>query len=804
MSTPVQRVVAALSDFGLQPRRSGEGWVSKCPAHDDASPSLSIAEGDHHRALVHCHAGCCIEAVVGSLGMRVADLFEGAPVIGPIYPGRPRTTPSASTQPRAHAAPRHSVDVDTRKSAVYATVADAVRVLGHRRGDPAGAWSYQDAEGRVVGHVLRWNLPTGKTFLPLRHAEGGWTVGAMPSPRPLYRLVELRRAPLGQTVYVCEGEKAADAASALGLLATSSAGGARAAHHTDWSPLAGRPVVIVPDHDEAGERYANDVMRAAVSVGAASVRVARLTGIWAELPMGGDIADCLETGRWSREALRLEVETLAARSDQPNAAQPCSERHTVLPFPVGILPPVVCRFVACAARTIGCDPSQVAAPLLTAMAAAIGNTHRIELKAGWTEPPVLWMAIVGESGTHKTPAFKAALGPLKAAEAREQKAYAARCAAWEEEQSLNPKNGSRRPVAKRHVVGDTTVEALAPILSANPRGILVGRDELAGWMTSFDRYAKSGRTSADSPQWLSMHSGEALSVDRKTGPMPTIFVPSACVWIVGGIQPGILAKVMVQEHKDSGLLARMLFVMPPRRPRRWSDAEMDPAVEATLRALFGRLLALTAATDENGDPRPHILRLTQDARAAWATFYNSHAREQEQLADDEAAAWSKLEGYAARFALIIHLLRRETNDPALEGSDIVDRNSVDAGVALAAWFGSETRRVYATLSETSAQKSTRRLLELIERHGGSTSARELVQRCRAYKDVAQAELALRALADQGHGTWAAAKRSGPGGPPAPRFTLHPSGKDAQPDSRPAADRPGLETGPTRTDGNVAA
>ncbi|WP_395707959.1 toprim domain-containing protein [Reyranella sp.] len=39
-------------------RKSGNGFLLKCIAHDDSSPSLSIADGDDGRLLVRCHAGC--------------------------------------------------------------------------------------------------------------------------------------------------------------------------------------------------------------------------------------------------------------------------------------------------------------------------------------------------------------------------------------------------------------------------------------------------------------------------------------------------------------------------------------------------------------------------------------------------------------------------------------------------------------------------------------------------------------------------------------------------------------------------
>lgn len=56
-------------------RKSGRGYTARCPAHEDRSASLSIAEGNDGRALVKCFAGCEVLAVVRALGLEVADLF---------------------------------------------------------------------------------------------------------------------------------------------------------------------------------------------------------------------------------------------------------------------------------------------------------------------------------------------------------------------------------------------------------------------------------------------------------------------------------------------------------------------------------------------------------------------------------------------------------------------------------------------------------------------------------------------------------------------------------------------------------
>jgi hypothetical protein len=56
-------------------RRCGEGWIARCPAHQDRNPSLSIRKSNG-KILLHCFAGCTVDAVCAALGIAVRDLFE--------------------------------------------------------------------------------------------------------------------------------------------------------------------------------------------------------------------------------------------------------------------------------------------------------------------------------------------------------------------------------------------------------------------------------------------------------------------------------------------------------------------------------------------------------------------------------------------------------------------------------------------------------------------------------------------------------------------------------------------------------
>lgn len=57
------------------PRRSGAGYVARCPAHDDRAPSLSISAADDGRILLHCWAGCETVDVLAALGLTWHDLY---------------------------------------------------------------------------------------------------------------------------------------------------------------------------------------------------------------------------------------------------------------------------------------------------------------------------------------------------------------------------------------------------------------------------------------------------------------------------------------------------------------------------------------------------------------------------------------------------------------------------------------------------------------------------------------------------------------------------------------------------------
>ncbi|MEE8169541.1 MAG: YfjI family protein, partial [Phycisphaerae bacterium] len=377
--------------------------------------------------------------------------------------------------------------------------------------------------------------------------------------------------------------------------------------------------------------------------------------------------------------------------------------------------------------------------LLSCLAAAIGTSRIIRLKRGWTEPSVIWSGIVGPSGTLKSPALAVAVHPIEemqrvALEARadamelyEQSklAHDVDVSDWKKsgrKNNLPPPTAPDRPICARFVVSDITTEALAMRLNDQPRGVLLKCDELGRWLSSFGAY-KAGR-GGDDGHFLEMHRAGTLLVDRKTGDQTTIYVPRAAVSICGGIQPATLREDLGRKHFENGLAARLLFCMPPRRRKRWTEAEIPDELTEILSRLYQRLYSLRPNTDGDGNEYPVATDLTADGKAAWVAFYDEHAAEQDAASGDVLATLSKLEGAAARFALIFHFVRLAAQDKTLSNPDAIDAVSVQAGVALARWFAQEMRRVYAILNESEADREQRHALELLQQRGDLT-ARDL-------------------------------------------------------------------------------
>lgn len=297
---PIDRTLAAFADCDIQ--SAGERrWKCRCPAHDDRSPSLSISVGDGGTVLVKCFVGCATKDVLAAVGMEMKELFVQ------------QAEQTARSKPSTQAPPKKG----------YQSGQEALADYGH--GQPTRTFRYTDRAGNVVAAIGRWDpgfrAGERKTFRPVaKCSDGLWRKQDPASKWPLYRLAKLDVG----IVAVFEGEGKTDTAAELGIIGVTSAHGAQSAAKTDWSPLAGRDVIVFPDAGKPGERYAADVCRILLALPTpARVRIVRLPG----LADGDDIVEFLASRRANGKTdgdILVEIDQLAQaapyETDRPESS----------------------------------------------------------------------------------------------------------------------------------------------------------------------------------------------------------------------------------------------------------------------------------------------------------------------------------------------------------------------------------------------------------------------------------------------------------------------------------------------------
>lgn len=502
-----------------------------------------------------------------------------------------------------------------------------------------------------------------------------------------------------------------------------------------------------------------------------------------------------DTGRqWRPNSAQRNDKTIAKHSENEVSSlgdKTPREFYAWKPFPLSAIPTPICDYIDAKANAIDVDPSQIALPMLVALGAAIGNTRRLRVTTDWFVPPILWGAVVCESGSAKTPSQNAALKFTTDRQSKSWRSYQEEQKEWETldayyQKSLNtwkrkqntsddPPEKPEKPILQQYRVCDSTIEALVKSLEENPRGILLARDELNAWFQSHDRYASKG--SADQAQYLEMYNAGTVQIDRKTS--GRLFVTNAAVSVIGTIQPGILRRALGGEQRESGLQARFLFAYPERRIRQMTDTSTPQAIEDDVATVFDRLWDLEFTTDEDGNSKPIIVKLSPAAYEMFRENTHRYRIEAHTAVSDLHAALSKLEETVARIALIIHIVCTVSRgfNPLHDSGDVTE-SSMQAAIDIVDWFKHETKRVYSMLrptedvGQTVLQQSQQRLISWISGKPDSVTAREVHRGLKSiYPDCESAEKALNQLVKVGLGSWGEFQVSEVGGRPTRKFVM---------------------------------
>jgi len=380
-------------------------------------------------------------------------------------------------------------------------------------------------------------------------------------------------------------------------------------------------------------------------------------------------------------------------------------------FPSYLFGPAWSKWILSRAEGCSAPPDYVGLSLLSLVSTLVGCSRFVSPWEGWKEPPVLWVALVGNPSSGKSPALDCALDLVKKIERDETEKYlenlkqyegdklvadAARLS-WEEDVKEAAGRGypppkmpdkaidPERPQRLRITVSDTTPEALVRVLLGQPKGILSKRDELAGWFGGFNRY--TGGQGGDRPFWLEAYGARSFTIDRARSGGEVVLIPHLAVSVIGGIQPDKLQS-LIMSGDDDGLSSRFLYCdpdpVPPKRPRSVTD---DFGAERAIR----RLHELSMLPNDSGELSPVIIRLEDNA----ADFFQNWR--EEHIKGDPVGRllgwWGKLPGVCLRLALCFEYLKYSTSEKVEKLT--VERASVEAAtVLIEAYLKPMAERVY--------------------------------------------------------------------------------------------------------------
>ena len=322
------------------------------------------------------------------------------------------------------------------------------------------------------------------------------------------------------------------------------------------------------------------------------------------------------------------------------------------PLPRGLLPKIIEHFAFNEADLMGVDPSGLAMAALAVCAAALPDHTQLQVKRHdphWLEAARLWIGLIGNPSTKKTPVILRAAKPLKRIDAELYRNYVIATECYDQLTKEERKN-VERPKQRRLRLEDTTIEAAQEVFKDSPDGVLCIQDELAGWFGAMDKYAGRG-AAKDRGFWLQSFHGGPYALNRIA--RGASMIENLSISLLGGIQPEPMRKIAA-DTVDDGLLQRLIPIVL----HRGTVGQDTPRINQDYDALIVRL------RERSPPPQP-----LQFAEAALAIRHQLEQRHLDLMACEIinrklAAHIGKYDGLFARLCLLWHCIE-ETEGSAL-------------------------------------------------------------------------------------------------------------------------------------------
>jgi hypothetical protein len=381
-------------------------------------------------------------------------------------------------------------------------------------------------------------------------------------------------------------------------------------------------------------------------------------------------------------------------------------------FPLEIFPDPIQVYIKETAEKLQMNIDYMGSSLLWLTSVICGNAIEIQVKSGWTENGVLWLALVGQAGVGKTPSIDRMIFPLQKINNKEIKKYLEAKQKFDEFSKLSKKEQEEiygknykvfEPKKTQFIVNDITLEALVQMHQESDNAVGVFKDELAGWLKDMNKY----RAGSDLEFWLSSWSGKSVNLNRKTA--SSSFVDKPFIPVLGGIQPNIFNNLSTEETKDNGFLDRLLLCYPDISINYYIESEIDSSLITWYREMitdFYNTINRSILKRVENEIEPVRLKMNIEAKAEWMRIFNKITDSQNNDSENQylKSMYPKQKSYIPRFALLIHIIDQYFT--GFQNLHEVGKTAILKAEKLSDYFVNAAKKVKIDATETTEIKQS--------------------------------------------------------------------------------------------------
>jgi 5S rRNA maturation endonuclease (ribonuclease M5) len=278
-----------LSRLDKKETRAGGGFLVSCPnpghgkGQGDKNPSLWIWENPNGRIGLKCFSNCDFKDIVKAFGDKYGIPQDYFGANDRFKPGEKPLKPALKLSPAVK-------------------LGDTVKIGGEQY-HFEDEYQYTDEAGKPLFYSLKFrniSNPDDKTFRLATKKNGQYSFNIEGVRRVLYRLPAVLEAVANdEPIIITEGEKDVNSLLRLGFNATTNPNGANGWKDDYTEFLAGATVFIIPDNDQAGEKWLTSVYNSLRNK-AKSIRVLRIPREFK------DVSDWISAGATAKDIENLK------------------------------------------------------------------------------------------------------------------------------------------------------------------------------------------------------------------------------------------------------------------------------------------------------------------------------------------------------------------------------------------------------------------------------------------------------------------------------------------------------------------